>query len=92
MNAEKEIPCRIGGAQIHGFATGDMVIADVPSGKKSGIYKGCIAICKSGSFNIQTINGVIQGISWKFRITTKMESGEGARYGRKKILAQSGCD
>ena len=49
----------------HGFATGDMVKAVVPSGKKAGIYRGRVAVRKSGSFNIQTPEGVIQGIGWR---------------------------
>ena len=49
----------------HGFATGDMVKAVVPSGRKAGIYRGRVAVPKSGSFNIQTPEGVIQGIGWR---------------------------
>lgn len=51
--------------RIHGFATGDMVEAVVPSGKKAGTYRGRVAVRASGSFNIQTPKGVIQGISWR---------------------------
>ena len=53
------------GKQVHGFATGDMVKACVTKGKKQGCYKGRVAVRKSGSFNIQAADGVIQGISWK---------------------------
>lgn len=52
--------------QVRGFSTGDMVEADVTKGKKRGLHKGRVAIRKSGSFNIQTADGVIQGISWKY--------------------------
>ena len=51
--------------RIHGFATGDMVKAVVPSGKKAGTYRGRVAVRKSGFFNIQTPEGVIQGIGWR---------------------------
>ena len=51
--------------RVHGFATGDMVKAVVPSGKKAGTYRGRVAVRKSGSFNIQTPEGVIQGIGWR---------------------------
>ena len=51
--------------RIHGFATGDMVKASVPSGKKTGVYTGRVAVRKTGSFNIQTHNGVVQGVSHK---------------------------
>ena len=51
--------------QVHGFQTGDMVIASVPSGKKQGRHAGRVAIRASGNFNIQTAEGVIQGINSK---------------------------
>lgn len=52
--------------RIHGFATGDMVKAKVPTGKKMGVYTGRVAVRKTGSFNIQTHSGVVQGISHKY--------------------------
>lgn len=48
-----------------GFRTGDLVIARVSEGKKQGVHVGRVAIRKTGSFNIQTGNGVVQGISHK---------------------------
>ena len=45
---------------VHGFATGDMVEANVPKGKKAGLWRGRVAVRVSGSFNIQTPKGVIQ--------------------------------
>lgn len=45
------------------FQTGDQVIATVPAGKKTGVHRGRVAIRKTGSFNIQTSHGFIQGIS-----------------------------
>ncbi|MCR5814819.1 MAG: hypothetical protein K6G15_10060 [Desulfovibrio sp.] len=52
--------------QIHGFSTADMVEANVTQGKKQGRYKGRVTIRKRGSSPIQTVNGVVQGISWKY--------------------------
>ncbi|MCC5631456.1 RNA-guided endonuclease IscB [Nostoc sphaeroides] len=53
--------------KIHfGFQTGDIVKAVVTTGKKIGTYVGKVAIRSSGSFNISTKNGLIQGISHKF--------------------------
>lgn len=53
--------------KIHfGFQTGDIVKAVVTTGKKVGKYFGKVAIRSSGSFNISTKNGLIQGISHKF--------------------------
>lgn len=49
-----------------GFQTGDMVRAYVTSGKKIGTYKGRVAIRASGNFNIQTLNGLVQGINYKY--------------------------
>ncbi|MCM0592355.1 MAG: RNA-guided endonuclease IscB [Gloeotrichia echinulata IR180] len=53
--------------KIHfNFQTGDIVKAVVTTGKKVGKYVGKVAIRSSGSFNISTKNGLIQGISHKF--------------------------
>ena len=49
--------------RVHGFQTGDMVKATVPSGKKVGTYIGRVAIRSSGSF---CIAGQADGISWKY--------------------------
>jgi hypothetical protein len=51
---------------IKGFQTGDMVIATVPKGKKAGIHQGRVAVRASGSFNIKTTEGLVQGISHKY--------------------------
>lgn len=52
--------------RIHGFQTGDMVTANVTKGKKAGQYKGRLAVRATGNFNIQTPQGVIQGISHRY--------------------------
>jgi len=52
--------------KVHGFASGDMVKAVVPKGKKKGNYFGMVAVRKTGSFNIQTLTQTIQGISYKY--------------------------
>jgi 5-methylcytosine-specific restriction endonuclease McrA len=49
-----------------GFQTGDIVRAVVQTGKKIGTYIGRIATRASGSFNISTSNGLVQGISHKY--------------------------
>ena len=49
--------------RVHGFQTGDRVMARVPTGKKAGVHVGRVAVRASGRFNIQTATGVIQGIS-----------------------------
>ena len=55
--------------RVHGFGTGDMVRAEVPSGGKAGVHVGRVAVRASGSFNIQSHQDgksvVVQGISHK---------------------------
>jgi 5-methylcytosine-specific restriction endonuclease McrA len=63
---------------LHGFQTGDMVRADIPSGKKAGIHRGRVAVRASGCFNIQTAAGVVQGISWRY--CTVLWRGDGYSY------------
>ena len=48
---------------VRGFRTGDLVHAEVPAGKHTGANTGRVAIRASGSFNVQTIEGTVQGIS-----------------------------
>ena len=52
--------------RVHGFATGDMVLANVIKGKKKGNYVGRIAVRQTGYFDIQTKQGKVCGISWKY--------------------------
>jgi 5-methylcytosine-specific restriction endonuclease McrA len=51
---------------VKGFQTGDIVKAIGTPGKKEGIYVGRIAVRTTGSFNITTAKGTIQGISYKY--------------------------
>jgi 5-methylcytosine-specific restriction endonuclease McrA len=51
---------------INGYRTGDIVKAIVTSGKKIGTYIGRLAVRSSGSFNISTHAGLVQGISHKY--------------------------
>jgi hypothetical protein len=52
--------------RVHGFQTGDILKAVVPVGKKSGTYIGSAAIRTSGSFNLKTETGTIQGINYRY--------------------------
>lgn len=52
--------------RIKGFQTGDMVKAEVTKGKKTGSYLGRVAVRASGSFNLQTAQGVIQGVGYRY--------------------------
>ncbi|MGV9374556.1 RNA-guided endonuclease IscB [Nonomuraea sp. NPDC003707] len=48
--------------QFYGFATGDLVRAVVPTGNKAGTHTGRVAVRATGSFNIATTHGTVQGI------------------------------
>ena len=50
---------------VLGFQTGDIVKAIVTKGKKIGTYIGRVAVRTTGSFNISTWAGLIQGINHK---------------------------
>ena len=60
-----------------GFQTGDLVKAVVTSGKKAGRYFGRVAIRATGSFNIQTATGLVQGIAHRFCILIQRADGYG---------------
>jgi hypothetical protein len=45
--------------QVHGFQTGDRVMAVVPSGKKSGTYVGRVSVRARGNFAVDTRYGKI---------------------------------
>ncbi|MBC8100732.1 MAG: HNH endonuclease, partial [Armatimonadetes bacterium] len=66
-----------------GFQTGDMVQAIVLTGKKVGTYIGRVACRATGSFNITTLDGIVQGISYKYCAILHKSDGytyaEGAR-------------
>ena len=51
--------------RVKGFQTGDMVRAVVGKGKKKGCYEGRVAVRSSGSFNLKTKGGTVQGIGHK---------------------------
>ena len=60
-----------------GFQTGDIVKSVVKTGKKVGEYIGRIATRATGSFNISTRNGLVQGISYKTCKTIHKKDGYG---------------
>jgi len=62
-----------------GFQTGDIVKAIVTSGKKIGEYVGRIATRVTGSFNISTKGGLVQGISHKY--CSPIHKKDGYSYG-----------
>jgi len=71
-----------------GFQTGDLVRAVVTTGKKVGTHLGRVAIRTSGSFNIQTGNGLVQGIHHQF--CTLVQRADGYGYSWTKIALDKG--
>ena len=60
--------------RVHGFATGDLVAAVVTKGKKVGTHVGRVAVRQSGSFNVTTASGVVQGIGYRnFRLLQRAD-------------------
>jgi 5-methylcytosine-specific restriction endonuclease McrA len=75
---------------VYGFQTGDLGRADVPSGKKAGVHRGRVAVRASGSFNIQTAGGVVQGISW--RHCTLLQRADGYDYSFGGTFDRLACE
>ena len=71
-----------------GLQTGDMVKAVVTTGKKVGTYLGRAAIRASGSFNLQTGSGLVQGIHHRF--CTLIQRADGYGYSWAKIANTQG--
>ncbi|MCA8838050.1 MAG: RRXRR domain-containing protein, partial [Proteobacteria bacterium] len=59
---------------VHGFQTGDMVKAVVPTGKKAGVHVGLVAVRATGSFRV----GKVDGVSWKY--CQMLHSADGYSY------------
>lgn len=75
--------------EVHGFRTGDMVRAAVPSGKKRGVHVGRVAVRASGKFNVQTVSGIVQGISHRYCILLVRADGYAYGYMDRATLAES---
>jgi hypothetical protein len=52
-----------------------MVRNDILKGKKTGTYIGRVAVRASGSFNVQTLTGVVQGINVRHCIVVHRSDG-----------------
>ena len=72
-----------------GFQTGDLVRAVVTTGRKLGTYVGRVAIRASGSFNIQSATGLVQGIHHRFCTLLQRADGYGYSWTMKSGLAQT---
>jgi 5-methylcytosine-specific restriction endonuclease McrA len=74
---------------VQGFQTGDLVHAEVSQGRHKGTYRGRVAIRASGSFNIQTQDRLIQGIS--HRHCRLIWRADGYSYSQKIALQRKEC-
>jgi 5-methylcytosine-specific restriction endonuclease McrA len=66
--------------RICGFKTGDIVRAIVTRGKKIGTYTGRVLVRATGSFDIATRSGRVQGIGHQY--CTALHKAEGYAYAR----------
>ena len=65
---------------VRGFQTGDIVKAEVPTGKKAGQHTGRVAVRSTGSFNIRAAAGLVQGINAKYCQITHKKDGYGYTF------------
>jgi len=61
--------------RVHGFQTGDMVRAVVPSGRHAGTHIGRVAVRSLGKFNITTTTVTRQGIHFRHFILLQQTDG-----------------
>ena len=71
--------------QFFGFQTGDMVKAVITRGKKIGTYFGKVMCRRSGSFDIRTSSGRVQGINHRY--FQLVQRSDGYLYSRKEVAA-----
>jgi 5-methylcytosine-specific restriction endonuclease McrA len=65
---------------VKGFQTGDIVKAKVLKGKNTGVHVGRVAVRSSGSFNISTLHGLVQGVNQ--RCMKPVHCKDGYSYGQ----------
>jgi len=70
--------------RFFGVQTGDMVAARVRSGTKQGRYVGRVAVRASGSFNVTTATGTVQGLHQRF--VRVLQRADGYRYAVVRLL------
>jgi 5-methylcytosine-specific restriction endonuclease McrA len=87
-----------GAKRVKGFQTGDIVRARVTTGTKQGIYVGRVLVRASGSFDIRTEQGRVQGVSHRFCTPVHRSDGYsyqiGVRYGQenpKEAASEGTC-
>jgi 5-methylcytosine-specific restriction endonuclease McrA len=68
---------------VQGFQTGDIVKAIVTKGTKIGTYVGRVAVRATGSFNITTQAGTVEGISHRSCHAVHYADGYSYQFGRR---------
>ncbi len=74
--------------RVFGFATGDLVRAEVPPGGKAGVHVGRVAVRKKGVFNVTTPAGVVTDIH--HRHCRLVQRGDGYGYHLDPAIPQPG--
>ena len=75
-----------GAKRVKGFQAGDLVRAVVTTGTKQGVYVGRVLVRASGSFDIRTKHGRVQGISHRFCLS--VHHCDGYTYTTGEVYAQ----
>ncbi len=72
--------------RVKGLQTGDLVRAVVPRGSKQGTYVGKVAVRASGSFNITTKQGTVEGISHRCCVVVACSDGYSYTQAKERLL------
>jgi 5-methylcytosine-specific restriction endonuclease McrA len=72
-------------SRVKGFRTGDLARAVVKEGAKTGSYQGRVAVRASGSFNLTTERGTVQGIH--VRWCRLLQQKDGYQYQQREEAA-----
>jgi hypothetical protein len=71
-----------GKSLVQGFRTGDIAKAIVPTGTKMGTDVGRVAVRATGSFNITTAQGTLQGLNARYFTAIHRVDGYSSQKGR----------
>lgn len=71
--------------RVHGFQTGDRVMATVPAGKNRGTHVGRVAVRQRGVFNIQTGNTLVKDVSHRHCQLIQRADGYGYAWSISKL-------
>jgi len=78
-----------GAKRVKGFQTGDLVRAVVTSGTKQGTYVGKVAVRTRGVFNIQTAQGTVTDIPYRFCTVVARSDGYTYQQGKEAAFPPS---